>query len=58
MTQAEPPHPDRAREVLDVGYLEELAEHQRLEVPLGVVLHSPPGAFCVEVCPEDGMDWS
>jgi len=45
-------------EVLDVGYLLDLAEHQGLEVPLGVVLYGSPGAFGVEVCPEDGMDRS
>jgi len=45
-------------QVLDVGYLEELAEHEGFEVPLGLVLHGPPRAFSVEVCPEDGLDRS
>ena len=48
----------RFTKVLDVGYLEELAEHQGPEVPLGVVLYGSPGAFGVEVCPEGGMDGS
>ncbi len=45
-------------EVLDVGYLVQLAEHEGPEVPLGVVLYGSTGAFGVEVCPEDGMDGS
>ena len=44
-------------EVFHVGYLEELSEHQGLQIPLGVVLHGPPWAFSVvEVFPECGMD--
>jgi hypothetical protein len=46
----------RFTKVLDVGYLEELAEHQGPEVPLGVVLYGSSGAVFVEVCPEDGLD--
>ncbi len=45
-------------EVLDVGYLLELAEHQGLEVPFGVVLYWSSWAVSVEVGPEDGMDRS
>jgi len=43
-------------EVLDVGYLLELAEHQCLEVPLGVVLYWSSWAVFVEAGPEDGVD--
>jgi len=43
-------------QVLDVGYLLELAEHQGPEVPLGVVLHWSSWACLVEACPEDGLD--
>ena len=45
-------------QVLDVGYLLELAEHQGPEIPLGVILYGSSGAFGVEIGPEDGMDWS
>ena len=43
-------------EVLDVGYLEELAEHQGFQVPFGVVFDGSAWAVFVEVCPEDGLD--
>ena len=44
--------------VLYVGYLEALAEYEGPEVPFGVVFDGSSGAFCVEVCPEDGVDRS
>ena len=40
-------------EVLDVGYLLQLAEHQGPEVPFGVVLYGSSWAVAVESCPED-----
>jgi hypothetical protein len=45
-------------EVLDLGYLEELAEQQGFEVPFGLVFYGSSGFFCVEVFPEDGVDRS
>ena len=45
-------------EVLDVGDLLQLAEHQRPQVPFGVVLYGSSGAFCVEVGPEGEVDRS
>ena len=45
-------------QVLDVGYLEELSEHEGFEVPFGVVFDGSSGSFCVEVFPECGMDGS
>ena len=43
-------------EVLDVGYLEELSEHEGFEVPFGLVFDGSSGSFDVEVFPECGMD--
>ena len=43
-------------EVLDVGYLLQLAEHESPEIPLGLVLHGPSGAVSVEAGPEGGME--
>jgi len=34
-------------EVLHVGYLEELAEHQGLQIPFGLVFDGSSGAFLV-----------
>ena len=45
-------------EVLDVGDLLELSEHEGPEVPFGIVLYGSSGSFGVEACPEDGMDGS
>jgi len=45
-------------QVLHLGYLEELADHEGFEVPLGLVLYGSSGAFFVEVFPEGGMDGS
>jgi len=50
--------PEPLRQVLHVGYLEELSEHQRPEVPLRPVDHWSTGALGVEPGPEDGMDRS
>ena len=38
-------------EVLDLGYLEDLSEHEGPEVPLGLIFDGSPGAFGVEVRP-------
>jgi len=45
-------------EVLHVGYLEELAEHEGFEVPFGLVFDGSSGSFGVQVFPEGGMGGS
>ncbi len=45
-------------QVLDVGYLMELAEHEGFEVPFGLVFDGSSGSFGVKVFPEDGVDRS
>jgi len=42
-------------QVLEVGYLLQLPQHERSEVALRVVLHRPSSAFTLQPFPEDGV---
>ena len=41
-------------QILHVGYLEYLSEHEVFQIPFGLIFYGSSGAFGVEAFPEDG----
>ena len=50
--------PNLLHQILNVGYLLQLAQHERSQVTFWIVLNTPACAFKVETFPEDGADSS